>query len=297
MNSAICLLVATVCGSFVAISSAYWRLRHPSGSRARVKAFVERIKAAPIAHRGGTPENTLSAIRKSKSKGASGIEVDLVFTKDGHPVLLHDGSVDRTSNGRGDIHDMTLEEVKKLDFGQGTEHVNERIPTLYEAVELCKELDLVMFLDVKDDNEESVAILRELFSRKDLYDSVAVVSFYPRLLSRVRSANPDVLVGLTMRSNIFAVEYGGRRRHDSQWMHFLAVLLDKVSFWMLTTFVWRYLGVTLLLPFKDDVFAGRIDPSVWSKRGVHLVTWTVNDEEEKIYIRDTLQLPFMTDSV
>lgn len=119
MNSGTYVLAATVGCGFFAITSAYWWLRHPRASIVRTKVFIDKLKAAPIAHRGGTPENTLSAIRSSKSKGASGIEVDLVFTRDGHPVLLHDGTVDRTSDGYGDIHGMTLEEVKELDFGLG----------------------------------------------------------------------------------------------------------------------------------------------------------------------------------
>lgn len=80
-------------------------------------AFLTKLRKGPIAHRGGTPENTLTAIRNSKARGASGIEVDLAFTKDGHPVILHDDTVDRTSNGKGNISDMTLEEARRLDFG------------------------------------------------------------------------------------------------------------------------------------------------------------------------------------
>ena len=68
-------------------------------------------------HRGGTPENTLIAISQSEQKGAVGIEVDLAFTKDRHPVLLHDTTVDRTCDGSGDIETLTLDEVRKFDFG------------------------------------------------------------------------------------------------------------------------------------------------------------------------------------
>ena len=72
----------------------------------------------PIAHRGGKPENTLAALRMLKGEGACTIvEVDLAFTKDGHSVLLHDSTVDRTSNGKGAVSELTLEEVRKLDFG------------------------------------------------------------------------------------------------------------------------------------------------------------------------------------
>lgn len=86
----------------------------PSGL---VKSFVERARVGPIAHRGGKPENTLAAIRSAKAHGASGVEVDVRFTKDGHPVLIHDSTVDRTSDGSGYVHEMTLEEIGRLDFG------------------------------------------------------------------------------------------------------------------------------------------------------------------------------------
>ena len=83
----------------------------------KVRLFLEKTNGSPIAHRGGKPENTLAALSKAKSQGAFGVEVDLSLTKDGHAVLLHDATVDRTSNGRGRIDEMTLKEAKELDFG------------------------------------------------------------------------------------------------------------------------------------------------------------------------------------
>ena len=82
-----------------------------------VKAFLEKSRRGPIAHRGGKPENTLAAFRHSKEHGASGVEMDLQLTKDGHPVLIHDSTVERTSNGRGIVQEMTFEEIRRLDFG------------------------------------------------------------------------------------------------------------------------------------------------------------------------------------
>lgn len=89
----------------------------PECSSEKVRRFLEHTKHGPIAHRGGSPENTLAAISKSKREGASGVELDLAVTKDGHAVLLHDAMVDRTSNGTGLIEEMTLEQAKQLDFG------------------------------------------------------------------------------------------------------------------------------------------------------------------------------------
>ena len=89
----------------------------PRYSEEKVRLFIEKMNGSPIAHRGGKPENTLAALSKAKSQGAFGVEVDLSLTKDGHAVLLHDATVDRTSNGRGRIDEMTLKEAKALDFG------------------------------------------------------------------------------------------------------------------------------------------------------------------------------------
>ena len=81
-----------------------------------------------LAHRGFSakyPENTLMAFRKAIQSGADGIECDLQKTKDQIFVILHDDTIDRTSNGKGRIEDLTWDEIKGFDFGQG-----ETIPTL-----------------------------------------------------------------------------------------------------------------------------------------------------------------------
>lgn len=92
-------------------------IKLPRYSEEKVRLFLEKTNGGPIAHRGGKPENTLAALSKAKSQGAFGVEVDLSLTKDGHAVLLHDATVDRTSNGKGRIDKLTLKEAKELDFG------------------------------------------------------------------------------------------------------------------------------------------------------------------------------------
>ena len=82
-----------------------------------IEEFRQRVRHGPIVHRGGDPENTLAAIRRSKAVNAVGVEIDIMLTRDGHCVLLHDDTVDRTSNGSGKVQDMTLEELKQLKFG------------------------------------------------------------------------------------------------------------------------------------------------------------------------------------
>ena len=126
-------------------------LRLPKVPKDQITHLLDRLSSGPIAHRGGQPENTLAAFERAKKDGASAVEVDLEITKDGHGVLLHDASVDRTSNGTGWVKDMSLDQLKKLDFGVkfGAEFSGERIPTLHEAVDKCRQLDLHMFLEVK----------------------------------------------------------------------------------------------------------------------------------------------------
>ena len=86
---------------------------------AEVSDFMLHARRGPIVHRGGEPENTLAAIRRAKWEGAAGVEIDIMLTKDGRCVLLHDETVDRTSDGTGKVCDMTLEELRRLHFGGG----------------------------------------------------------------------------------------------------------------------------------------------------------------------------------
>ncbi len=96
------------------------------------------------AHRGwcaGYPENTMVAYRKAVELGVDQLEIDVRMTKDGELVLMHDGTVDRTTNGTGRICDMTLAEVKTLDAGvkKGAEFTGTRVPTFRELLEYLKD--------------------------------------------------------------------------------------------------------------------------------------------------------------
>jgi glycerophosphoryl diester phosphodiesterase len=90
------------------------------------------------------PENTLPAFRHARHSGAQLVELDLRATADGHIVVLHDRSVDRTTNGRGPIHEMTLADAQALDAGD-----NNTIPTLQEVLAWAMPLDVGLLLDVK----------------------------------------------------------------------------------------------------------------------------------------------------
>ena len=96
-----------------------------------------------VAHRGASgdyPENTLLAFQKALEIGVDEIELDLHSTKDGHLVIMHDATVDRTTDGTGAIADLTLAEIKALDAGSAFDERfrGERVPTWEEALDLVQ---------------------------------------------------------------------------------------------------------------------------------------------------------------
>lgn len=101
-----------------------------------------------VAHRGGiadgSPENTLAAFRRAISLGADVIEIDLRGTKDGRIVVLHDETLDRTTDGTGRVTDYDLVELRTLDAGGGA-----RIPTYDEVLDLVSGTGVQLLLDIK----------------------------------------------------------------------------------------------------------------------------------------------------
>jgi glycerophosphoryl diester phosphodiesterase len=111
-----------------------------------------------VAHRGSSvdrPECTLASCRRAIETGATAIEVDVRTSKDGYLVILHDATLDRTTNATGQINDRTLAELKKLDAGSwfDVRYKDERIPTLGEVLKLCKGKADVL-LDLKEKGDE-----------------------------------------------------------------------------------------------------------------------------------------------
>lgn len=107
------------------------------------------------AHRGFSakyPENTMPAFRAAAALGVDQLETDVQLTKDGQLVILHDATVDRTTNGSGRIRELTLSEVKKLDAGKprGMEKQGYTVPTLEEFLDFLKTLpDMTLDLELK----------------------------------------------------------------------------------------------------------------------------------------------------
>lgn len=116
-----CIGLAFLLSAF--LSFLYRKFRLPKLKSDLAKSFLrtdtsDLNKPAIIAHRGGSseaPENTLAAFRTAKENKAAGVEFDVDFTKDGRAVVIHDSTVDRTTDGSGAVSEFTFEEIRKLD--------------------------------------------------------------------------------------------------------------------------------------------------------------------------------------
>jgi glycerophosphoryl diester phosphodiesterase len=166
-----------------------------------------------IAHRGASglaPENTLAAFRLAADLGAEAIETDLRLTGDGRIVLIHDRRLRRTTNGRGRVARKTFDELRRLDAGSwfpkhawhkrraARPFAGEFIPSLEELLDLARERDLGLYLEIKapcsqGTEQALVAAIRNAGAQA----RSTVISFDAAVLQRVRQADPTLTLGYT----------------------------------------------------------------------------------------------------
>jgi glycerophosphoryl diester phosphodiesterase len=149
-----------------------------------------------IAHRGDVqtaPENTIAAYRQAIRNGYKYMETDVRFTGDGVPVMLHDATIDRTSNGKGSVSIFTLEELKQFDFGgwKSEEYAGEKIPTFAEMLAFCRATGMVPFIELKGQTKTQVETLVDLVDKYGLLNDVHWISFSEQCLEYVRTAHTD----------------------------------------------------------------------------------------------------------
>jgi glycerophosphoryl diester phosphodiesterase len=175
-----------------------------------------------IAHRGASgyaPENTLAAFRRAVALGANFIETDLQLSRDARFVAIHDDSVDRTTNGKGRVHDLTLPELRRLDAGSwfGSEFASEQVPTLEEILDFSKKHDVVFYLELKPGatwggEHALVGALRE----SGEIPRTVVISFNAPILEKLRQIEPTLMTGLLYEGDLDrpvekAIEVGARQ--------------------------------------------------------------------------------------
>ncbi len=156
-----------------------------------------------FAHRGASqnaPQNTLAAFRLAREMGVDGVELDVQVSKDGEAVVIHDFTVDATTDGQGPVKDKTLAELKELDAGSrfDARFAGERIPTLEEViVEVGHQLVLNIELKARAfGSAHLVAEVVRLIEDHGLIHRVIVSSFNPLALRRVKKLNQRIATGL-----------------------------------------------------------------------------------------------------
>ncbi len=163
--------------------------------------IVKNDNVKSIAHRGyniGAPENTLSAYKLAKKNGFKYVEADVSFTKDNIAVLLHDDTIDRTSNGSGSISSKTYSDVSKLDFGSwfSDDYAGERIPTFEEFIILCRNLGIHPYIEIKYGATQSqVESLVDIVAQYGMKGKVTYISFETNLLNFVYNKDKNARLG------------------------------------------------------------------------------------------------------
>ncbi len=158
-----------------------------------------------VAHRGVpslAPENTMAGYHLSYELGADLIETDIQQTKDGHIVVMHDATVDRTTDGTGAVADLTLEEIRELDAGSyfGEEFAGEKVPTFREFLEGFKDKDVVLLVELKaSDIEEQV--LQEI-TEVGVEEKVVLQSFNIESVKKFREISPHISVGFLYSASV-----------------------------------------------------------------------------------------------
>lgn len=203
--------------------------------------------------KGHAPENTLAGIERALSLGADAIEIDVHCTSDGVPVLLHDDTVDRTTDGTGNVHEMQFDVVRALDAGarqfvprfQGA-----RIPALAEVLDLTRGRALLQIEVKQPEIEEAVArVVREA----DALGDCETHSFYPQVVRRMREAEPRMAAALLT---------DGRRVVD--WAEFFGFALSLNA---------QGVSVHHAFATPERVRQGQ-------RRSLTFMVWTVDDEAD-----------------
>lgn len=170
------------------------------------------------AHRGYSsiaPENTIPAIIKAAENGYDTVEVDISWTKDNVPVLLHDKTINRTARKENDkkpffpkkCSKMTYEELLKYDFGSwfSDEFKGTKIPSFNELLECGKEYNLDLYIELKDTddfNEERAKILAQSVKDAGLEDKITWISFNSDYLKTMRSVMPNSRLGYLSKKEV-----------------------------------------------------------------------------------------------
>ena len=202
-----------------------------------------------MGHRGAAalePENTLRSIERAVEIGVDAVEIDVRLSKDRELVVIHDSTVDRTTNGSGPVSGYSLDDLKKLDAGGG-----QTIPTLQEVMELIGH-EVKLVIELKEEETERMVV--ELIKRNNLDDNVYVISFWHELVKTVKVIESCIKTGVLLvgcpvdtcvasqaSADALVMKYNFVNRHFVEMVH-----KDGLQ-----VFVWNIDDRYLLKPYVD----------------------------------------------
>lgn len=168
--------------------------------------YDKTVKA--VAHRGYSsvaPENTLPAYKLAKRNGFFYVETDVSFTSDGVAVCLHDATIDRTSNGSGNIGNLTFEQVRQYDFGswKSSEYAGTLIPSFEEFILMCRNIGLHPYIELKDNggySQTQIEGLVDMVNTLGMKGKVSWISFSSAYLTYVKNYDVDARLGFVVSS-------------------------------------------------------------------------------------------------
>jgi len=221
-----------------------------------------------IAHRGASgaglaPENTLAAFERAIQIGVDAVELDVRASRDGEVVVIHDPTLDRTTNHTGAVLDMTLAEIRRADAGShaGSSFRGQRVPTLEEVLDLTRNRAIAL-IEIKADYLAERVL--EVVDRLDAASHVLIQSFDPDTVRRVKALDPTIPTALLVGKLPTSPSRVRARRMVKEILETGANALA----------VWH---ATLTPQFFEEM----------RRRAVAVWTWTV---DEDVVMRDMVQL-------
>ena len=163
-----------------------------------------------FAHRGFKgkyPENTMLVFGKAVEAGACGIEFDVHLSKDGELVIIHDETLERTTDGKSLVCEKTLEELKKLNASKlYPDFEVQRIPTLREYFEFAKDKEIITNIELKNsiiDYEGIEEKVYEFINEYNLSEKIIISSFNHESLVRFKNIDPNIKCGVLESSRLY----------------------------------------------------------------------------------------------
>ena len=202
-----------------------------------------------MGHRGAAalePENTLLSIERAMDIGVDAVEIDVHLSKDKELVVIHDATVDRTTNGTGPVSSYTVQEIKRLDAGKG-----EAIPTLQEVIDLI-DRRVMLVIELKEEGTERSVV--DLIIRNNLFDKACVISFWHRLVKTVKEMDSRIKTGVLLVGSPVDACIATQASADALVMKYTFVDREFVKMAHkkgLKVFIWNIDDQDLLKPYVD----------------------------------------------